>query len=61
MQDKATAEPRTLRLNTRDNIIVAVDQVAQGARVNGVVATARVTRGHKMATSVIEKGKPVYK
>jgi altronate hydrolase len=61
MQDKATTEPRTLRLNASDNVVVAVDQIALGARARGVVATARIPRGHKMAMSVIEKGAPVLK
>ena len=33
--------PRTLRLNARDNIIVAVDSVDPGTTKDGVTATAR--------------------
>jgi altronate hydrolase len=61
MQDKPTAEPRTLRLHATDNVIVAVDQIAPGARAQGVTAAVRVPRGHKMATALIEKGAPVLK
>ena len=61
MQDNPTAEPRTLRLHASDNVIVAVDQVAQGAIAKGITATGRIPRGHKMATVPIAKGAPVFK
>jgi altronate hydrolase len=62
MQDTpARPAPRTLRLNARDNIVVAVDQVGEGADAAGVTARARIPRGHKMATGKIEKGEPIYK
>src|SRR5262247_2598697 len=62
MQDKpAKSSPRTLRLNPRDNIVVAVDAVDAGATVAGVTATARIMRGHKMAAQVIAKGQPILK
>src|SRR5215467_9425977 len=62
MQDKpAQSSPRTLRLNPRDNIIVAVDAVDAGATAAGVTATARIMRGHKMAAQAIAKGQPVLK
>src|SRR5207253_10834457 len=51
----------TLRLNVRDNIIVAVDSVMPGVSVQGVPATARIMRGHKMAAERIAKGQPVLK
>src|SRR5262245_14078971 len=62
MQDKpAKSSPRTLRLNARDNIIVAVDAVDAGTTVAGVTATARIMRGHKMAAQAIAKGQPILK
>jgi altronate hydrolase len=62
MQDKPeTSTPRTLRLNARDNIIVAVDPVTPGCAVDGVTATARIQRGHKMAAQAIAKGQPILK
>jgi len=62
MQDKPeTNTPRTLRLNAKDNIIVAVDTVMPGVAVQGVAATARVMRGHKMAVQHIGRGQPVLK
>ncbi len=56
-----TAKNRTLRLNARDNLVVAVDAIEVGAAVENVLATARVPRGHKMATGKIAKGEPVLK
>src|SRR6185295_13368206 len=62
MQDKPeTSAPRTLRLNARDNIIVAVDPVSPGCAVEGVMATARIQRGHKLAAQPIAKGQPILK
>ena len=62
MQDKPDKKsPRTLRLNQRDNIIVAVDSVMPGVIAQGVTATARIMRGHKMAAGAIAKGQPVLK
>jgi altronate hydrolase len=57
--DKST--PRTLRLNAKDNVIVAVDPVMPGVAAQGVPATARIMRGHKMAAGRIAKGEPVLK
>ena len=62
MQDKPEKKtPRTLRLNVRDNIIVAVDSLMPGVIAQGVPATARIMRGHKMAAEPIAKGQPVLK
>jgi altronate hydrolase len=61
MQDKPARIPRTLRLNQRDNLIVAIDSVDPGTLVQGVKAAARIMRGHKMAVEAIAKGQPVLK
>jgi altronate hydrolase len=53
--------PRTLRLNAKDNIIVAIDPVMPEVTVQGITATARIMRGHKMAAQNIAKGQPVLK
>ena len=58
--DPATA-PRTLRLDARDNVVVAVDTVTPGSNVESIAVSARVPRGHKMATVKIAKGEPVRK
>jgi altronate hydrolase len=61
-QDRpAGTEPRTLALNARDNILVAVDAVTQGTPARGVRATTRIPKGHKMAARAIAKGEPVLK
>ncbi len=57
----AKKSARTLRLNPKDNVIVAVDVIEAGAKPEGIVATVRVPRGHKMSTGKIEKGAPVLK
>jgi altronate hydrolase len=62
MQDKpAKAAPRTLRLNPKDNVVVAVDAVDVGVSAHGATAAARIPRGHKMAIAPIAKGQPVMK
>ena len=61
MQDKVSKTPRTLRLNARDNLIVAIDSVDPGVAVQGVTAAARIMRGHKMAAQRIDKGQPILK
>jgi altronate hydrolase len=63
MPDKPSPRkpPRTLRLNPKDNIIVAVDTLEAGTDALGTRATMRIPRGHKMATAPIEKGAPVLK
>jgi altronate hydrolase len=53
--------PRTLRLSPDDNIVVAVDQIAQGTVSAGVTASERIPRGHKMAISAIAENEPVKK
>ena len=65
--------PRTLRLNQRDSLVVAVDSLEQTQEVAVSVDGApgpdptrirpriRVPRGHKMAIAKIEKGQPVLK
>src|SRR5262245_52982930 len=61
MQHKASTSPRTLKLNPKDNVIVAVDAIEPGAAVHGSTAAGRVPRGHKMAVAKIEIGQPVLK
>ncbi len=55
------ATPRTLRLNASDNVVVAVDEVPAGAAADGVVARARIPKGHKMAISAIGAEKAILK
>ncbi|NOU06680.1 MAG: altronate dehydratase [Hyphomicrobiaceae bacterium] len=60
MQD-SPKPPRSLRLNAKDNLVVAVDTIEAGRAVENVVASARIPRGHKMATVKIAKSEPVLK
>jgi altronate hydrolase len=53
--------PRTIRLSSDDNVVVAVDQIAPGAQAANVTARERVPRGHKMAVATIREGDPVRK
>jgi altronate hydrolase len=53
--------PRTLRLNARDNVLIAIDSVEKGAGAEGVAATERVPRGHKMASRPIAGGEAIVK
>ncbi len=55
------ASPRTLSLNPKDNVIVAVDAILQGVSARGVKAAVRIPRGHKMAAASVAKGEPVLK
>jgi altronate hydrolase len=52
---------RHLRLNSADNVIVAIDPIDAGREIEGVKATARIMRGHKMAMAKLERGAPVIK
>ena len=58
---QAQAQPRTLKLNPKDNVIVAVDPVSPGVKAQDVAATGRIPRGHKMAIRPVAKGEPLLK
>jgi altronate hydrolase len=53
--------PRFIRLASDDNVVVAVDQIAQGFAAAGVNAAQRIPRGHKMAVARIAKDESVRK
>ena len=55
------AAPRTLRLNTSDNVVVAVDDIPAGATPEGVTASERIPKGHKMAIAAIGADEPIRK
>ena len=54
-------EGRAIRLNPADDVLVAVDAIAEGATVQGVLAREKVPRGHKMSAAAIAEGAPVKK
>ncbi|WP_296573526.1 UxaA family hydrolase [Phreatobacter sp.] len=56
-----TIQPRFIRLAAADNVVVAVDTIDAGKRVDGVMAAARVMKGHKMATRPLAEGQPIVK
>ncbi len=58
---KVKSNPRSVRLDPDDNLIVAVDAIERGVAAGGVVATDRIPRGHKMAVAPIEAGAPIVK
>jgi altronate hydrolase len=53
--------PRVIRLNAEDNVVIAIDQVAQGATAHGLTARERILKGHKMAVEPIREGEPIRK
>jgi altronate hydrolase len=54
--------PRALRLNGEDNLVIAVDEIKAGdVPGNAPTASERIPRGHKMATVKIETGQPIRK
>ena len=57
----STTQPRALRLNESDNVIIAVEEFAAGSSPLGVSARERVPKGHKMAAAAIETGAPIRK
>ncbi|WP_207460033.1 altronate dehydratase family protein [Azospirillum sp. SYSU D00513] len=61
MTDTATL-PRTLRLHPRDNVLIAIDALAEGAPLDGgLTARARIPKGHKVAAQPIAEGAPILK
>lgn len=60
--DKSNTQPRTLVLNSKDNIAVALSVLDVGTVTpEGVTVRDRVPKGHKIATAGIETGAPVRK
>ncbi|SJZ66861.1 UxaA family hydrolase [Consotaella salsifontis] len=53
--------PRVVRLNEADNVVIAVDAIAEGTPVEGVVARQRIPRGHKVAVRSIARGEVILK
>lgn len=56
------ANPRALRLNDADNVIIAVDGIPEGSTPSpGIAARQRVPKGHKMALTPIPIDAPIRK
>jgi len=58
-----TAQPKVIRLHPADNVIVALQDLAQGSVVPGVAVPLpqAVPRGHKIATAAIARGDNVLR
>ncbi|MCS0502854.1 UxaA family hydrolase [Ancylobacter mangrovi] len=56
-----SATPRMLRLDARDNVVIALDPLEPGMQADGLTARARIPRGHKMAARPIAAGEPLVK
>jgi altronate hydrolase len=57
------ATPLTIRLNPRDNVVVARADLLPGAALpgEGIAVRDKIPAGHKVATAAIEAGRPVRK
>jgi altronate hydrolase len=53
--------PRSLRLHASDNVVIAVDALPEGQRIEGVLVKARIPRGHKLAVKGVAPGEAVLK
>ncbi|MGI9389414.1 MAG: UxaA family hydrolase [Boseongicola sp.] len=61
--DAVNQNPRTLRLNARDNVTIALKDLPARASLPDVSAplVSKIARGHKVATTAISKGSNVYR
>ena len=57
----ATTNPSYLRLNSNDNVIVALVETPEGTEVEGLKTKNLIKRGHKIATKDIKKGEIILK
>ena len=53
--------PSMLRLNGADNVLISTRIVEKGEAFEGIIASARIMRGHKMAAKPISKGEAIRK
>ncbi|MGL4729392.1 MAG: UxaA family hydrolase [Bosea sp. (in: a-proteobacteria)] len=56
-----SATPRSLRLHGDDNVLIAVDTLPEGFMAEGVRASQRIPRGHKLCVRTIPTGEAVRK
>ena len=57
----SASRPRALRLDRRDNVLVAVTDLPAASEVDGVVCLDSVPAGHKVASAPILAGEPIRK
>ena len=61
-QTRVLDRPRTLVLNSADNVAVALSNLDVGTMTpQGIKTTKRVPKGHKFAIVLIARGQPVVK
>ncbi|WP_241302552.1 UxaA family hydrolase [Burkholderia stabilis] len=60
-QAPAASLPRTIRLDPADDVVIAVEQLVSGTRLDdeGVSVAGLIPPGHKVATRAIDAGAPV--
>jgi len=63
MSEGASGTPGVLRLSARDNVVIALRDIAAGEALAGVRAQTKsaTMRGHKIASAPIAKGESVYR
>ncbi|UOK73663.1 UxaA family hydrolase [Ancylobacter polymorphus] len=54
-------EPRVIRLDEADNVVIAVEAIRPSDRASGVVAREKIPQGHKMALRRVRAGEPLIK
>ncbi len=52
---------KIVRLDSRDNIVTAIETIEKDTRIEGVTAKEKIPRGHKIAVKQISMGEPVFK
>lgn len=52
---------KTVRLDTADNVVNAIETLQAGTDYDGITPNQNVPRGHKVAIAPIKKGEPVLK
>ena len=52
---------RYLKIDPSDNVLIALEPIAAGTAVNGVIAAVDIPAGHKIAQRAIHTGEPVTK
>lgn len=51
----------SIKINSNDNVVVALDNIVSGTEVHGVKAAEDIARGHKMAIEDINEGENIVK
>nr|WP_050786167.1 altronate dehydratase family protein [Ahrensia sp. R2A130] len=60
-ENSSSSERLTVRLSPADNVVSAIRALEVGVTTDGIVTSAMIPRGHKIATSAIAQGEAVMK